>query len=150
MHNYIIALGVSPVRSKVKVAGDFESIEAAENFMVEGNVGVTEIVTLKRQDRNQWWAWGPQGWEPIVNEDVEKASETQEMSNKVAQQLITSATIIEADMRNRPTGNVEHALQRAHAIEYRANAALIIANAHRVFLEVVLEAHGNVEWPMIT
>jgi hypothetical protein len=156
MKNFIIALEVSDVRSKAKVHADFDSIEHAEDYMlgIGGDVLLHEtkdIIVLKRQDHNQWWRWDRNeptiGW--VAFEIPEVVAARQQMSKQLtqAQNLIDAAYHKGQVDPEEPTACVEAHLTVAYVAELRAKAAMTIAEANRVFLEAILEAHGNIDWP---
>ena len=154
MKNWIIALEVSEIRSKSAIIADFGSMNEAEDYMLNGPANVehaSELVLLKRQDRNQWWYWDwslpTQGWVAFEIPEVVKARQEKDAQLKHAQNLIKQACRKEQVDPDEPTACVEAHLTAAYATELRAIATMIIAKAERAFLEAILEAHGNIDWP---
>lgn len=155
MKNYIVTL-TTPHPLIANVKADFDTLEQAEDYVLshlrfEG-WGDGKLIQLKRQDRNQWWTWDQetdQGWLPVENEAVKKSRERllTAVATKV-QGHINGAAEYEKPT-DEPTGCVESALRKTLADYHRAKAAFLFAEAERDHLLVVLEAHGNIEWPMV-
>ena len=152
MKEYIVAKEVSAMRSQAKVIADFDTLLEAEHFMIGSFINPLETVVCKRQSRNVWWEWDfdhGTGWELMEIAEVVEAKAVKERNYKAAQEHISRAVSAETPILGAPTNDVEAALRAAKATEHRAQAAFIIATADRLLLEVVLENHGNVEWPMV-
>ena len=154
MKNFIIALQVSNVRDQAKIVGDFDTIEQAENYMLETAIGRhgLETVVLKRQDCNQWWLWDRetgQGWQPMEIVVVRLAKERKARELEEAQVLMRAARVLEDDHPKESTHDAAWALRHAQARLFRAQAQNRIEQAEVHLLNTVLEAHGNVEWPMV-
>ena len=157
MKNFIIALEVSETRSKGAIHADFDSMEEAEDYMlgIGGDVLLHEkkekTIVLKRQDHNLWWHWDrnepTQGWIAFEIPEVVLARKQKACRLKCAQDLIDQAVRKEQVDPDEPTACVEAHLTIAYATELRAIATMVIARAERAFLEVILEAHGNIDWP---
>ncbi len=153
MKDYIVAFEISKVRDIPKVLGDFDTKQQAEDWMVrDGDAQPGEVVTLKRQSRNQWWSWDfatGQGWEPLFCGDVEVAKAVYALALKDAQNLVNESRKLEVDDPDVPTHDVNWTLRHSRARLLKAKSQMVLELAEIRLLGVVLEAHGNVEWPIV-
>lgn len=132
------------------MVGDFDTINEAEDYMLSTETPrhEHENVVLKRQSRNQWWYWD-QGWQPMEVQEVRLARKAHARELEEAQFLVTAAVALEQDAPSAPTHDVNWSRHHAQARMFRAQALVRIEQAEIRLLDVVLEAHGNVEWPMV-
>ncbi len=152
MKDYIVAFDVSKARSKPALKADFDSLLDAENYIVDHlrfeGWGKDEIIVCKRQSRNQWWSWD-EGWEALKCGAVVVAKAVHALALEEAQKLVNESRKLEVDDSEEPTHDVNWTLRHSRARLLKLHAQVVLEQAEIRLLEVVLEAHGNVEWPII-
>jgi len=104
---------------------------------------------LREQVHNRWWRWENGTWEPMEIEEVRLAKHEYDQRMAKAQKLIDAAVKFETIDPALPTNDVKAELVRTYALRHRAHAMLCIHNAKETLLKAVLEAHGNIDWPMV-
>jgi len=162
MKDYIVILEASELTDKVQIVTVFDTFEEAENqmtalveskFFTYADASHPATVKLKQQNHNLWWTWDKetgQGWLPVENEAVRKSRERLEtvVAKNVRFHICIAAKYEEPYPPDHPAGRVDKEIRNAYAKIHRAKATLLSAEAELAHFRVVLEAHGNVEWPL--